>query len=848
MLNSTNFEFMLELKERIEGVLAISPYELLNSSFARFQYGRLKNICDEIENKKVIARHYIEQDFSYEVDNGKYEDDIREDKNIIYSNLFELIDNHPSHHTFVVLAESGFGKSALLKYSEARHLLSWFQSSENKLSLKLEFRDYNPSRNVNFIDFIEQEWSKLDDNLNNININELIKKGQLYFFIDAINELICFDKEKFNIIYDILYTEVLSYGNKVIMSCRNTYDIKETIFPLKNEYVKVTLKPFNQSKIEKYLLKRFPKKNEELFGLIKNEQLMPFYGVPFYLKILADSTSDNNTYKLPKNPSELFQFYIRTSILNEFKTHNSVFDKEGKTLFSSTVINFLQQTPFFSSELKGIYEQSVFFSELSKASYESLITDCSLEEKSCIIFSNPFSSLSNTVKTVAQILSIIEEQSFRLQFKHNLLQCFFAAIHIHCNKEAEECFLNSNKFEDTNKDILKFLLSFKKSDNSELINILHKVESKNKLIALECLPLVKESIDSKYIEAKRQDLGQIIKSSSNLKEREIAGRILGNLKGIGYKILKPEKKGYIPPPTRNVYIENDTYIRKLKNSNINIGIFPVTNYEFEFFIKDGGYEDEGYWTSKLAKEWLKGKWKIWIEEEWKRKRDVLSKRKLLSLYLFLRGTTTPMQSFSIQKVTAMLDETFNAILKEHYREEEYYSKFPRFWFDTNFNNPLQPVVGISWFEASAYCKWLSERSGLNYRLPTEWEWEAVAKGFNSNNYPHGNDENIRYYNISENPYFDTPTPIGILSEGKTIDSKCYDMCGNIFEWVDSLFNTDATVSSSIDTIGVYEPVGCRGGGWQHKIERSKNTYRGRGNLFTRNNDLGFRVLCENTKK
>ena len=46
---------------------------------------------------------------------------------------------------------------------------------------------------------------------------------------------------------------------------------------------------------------------------------------------------------------------------------------------------------------------------------------------------------------------------------------------------------------------------------------------------------------------------------------------------------------------------------------------------------------------------------------------------------------------------------------------------PRFWDDPRFNNPVQPVVGVSWHDAVAYCAWLSGESGRRCHLPTEAE-------------------------------------------------------------------------------------------------------------------------------
>jgi formylglycine-generating enzyme len=53
---------------------------------------------------------------------------------------------------------------------------------------------------------------------------------------------------------------------------------------------------------------------------------------------------------------------------------------------------------------------------------------------------------------------------------------------------------------------------------------------------------------------------------------------------------------------------------------------------------------------------------------------------------------------------------------------------PPFWSGKNFDDPEQPVAGVSWFEADAYCRWLRAQTLRSYHLPTEAEWERAARG------------------------------------------------------------------------------------------------------------------------
>jgi formylglycine-generating enzyme required for sulfatase activity len=90
---------------------------------------------------------------------------------------------------------------------------------------------------------------------------------------------------------------------------------------------------------------------------------------------------------------------------------------------------------------------------------------------------------------------------------------------------------------------------------------------------------------------------------------------------------------------------------------------------------------------------------------------------------------------------------------------------------------LMPVTNVSWHDAVAFCKWLSEKTGQEVALPSEAEWELAARGPQGLIYPWGNEWNERAA-----VYKSQARPVKSFPEGR---SPCgaYDMAGNVWEWV-----------------------------------------------------------------
>ena len=165
---------------------------------------------------------------------------------------------------------------------------------------------------------------------------------------------------------------------------------------------------------------------------------------------------------------------------------------------------------------------------------------------------------------------------------------------------------------------------------------------------------------------------------------------------------------------------------------------------------------------------------------------------------------------------------------------------PRDWSESAFSVPEQPVVGVNWFDALAYCEWLSSSNGQEYRLPTEAEWEKACKGGNDNaDYTWGDEapETLDYYQG------EWVAPRRVAECGPNAYGL-YNMGDNVHEWCLDWYAPDYYKSSpELNPKG--PPSGkrrvSRGGSWRHDVKASRSAQRSSLPPQYRYTDYGFRI-------
>jgi len=253
------------------------------------------------------------------------------------------------------------------------------------------------------------------------------------------------------------------------------------------------------------------------------------------------------------------------------------------------------------------------------------------------------------------------------------------------------------------------------------------------------------------------------------------------------------------------------------NTACHIAKYPVTNLQYERFLEPKNFENKDLWTAfpKFSEPDEKGKIERigdWSKEGWDWLQDAL---------------------------------------KNESRDVQDGMLLPRYWRDPRFGiaRKTTPVVGITWYEANAYCKWLlanwddlqESAHGLEkpgeIRLPTEAEWEFAAGGTQPKDRFAWDrpgevtpNEKVPLFANTYESGINRTSPVWTYPQGESHPHKVMDMSGNVWEW-QANYSRDSR-----------QYLGLRGGSWSGDVGGARVSSRADNHPNSHWGSLGFRVV------
>ncbi|MGB1017311.1 MAG: formylglycine-generating enzyme family protein, partial [Nannocystaceae bacterium] len=127
---------------------------------------------------------------------------------------------------------------------------------------------------------------------------------------------------------------------------------------------------------------------------------------------------------------------------------------------------------------------------------------------------------------------------------------------------------------------------------------------------------------------------------------------------------------------------------------------------------------------------------------------------------------------------------------EQYLKANPKTEKPKFWGDPKFSDPRQPVVGVSWEDATSFCQWLQQVAGVDATLPSEAQWEYAARGPDNRPYPWGKQPPTPKLACYKAIGVEAPPVVGSYLAGRG-PFNALDQSGTVWEWCRDVWDEDA---------------------------------------------------------
>lgn len=779
-----------------------------------------------------------------------------------------------SESAVVVLGPPGCGKSTLLRRLELDLAVDALRApgDEAALSVFLELSRYRPLHVGEPLpsprEWLEHEWAERYPRLPRL--DELLRSRRMVLLLDAVNEMPHGDAPDYQerIVLWRDFIADLPPGTRVVFSCR-TLDYSGFLSTPGRPVPHVRIERLTDPQVEEFLTVYSPEQGPVLWRQLKSTVQLDLFRSPFYLKLLLAQARPGET--LLQGRAALFTGFVRQTLFREISNPllraGALLDRRDRERIAHHEWRDRYDLPTRGALLPAL-SRLAFGLQERRGGAEVAQVRASYNDALALLGGAHAEDLLRA-GVALQLLELQFEDAF---FVHQLLQEYFAARVLAAAPQptlgrtawrATECsptlaqvleaLADSDPLPPAPSTGWEETLALAAAMAPDPEAFVGALMEPNLPLAGHCAAQPDVGVSPQLRQRLQCDLvARSRDPAADLRGRIAAARALGELGDPRFERRRGPHGEYLLPPmvpiAAGVYpigsdeglYPDEAPAHAVPVAAFAIGQFPVTNAEWRCFLEAGGYDAERWWDTETARAWRRGEGTSeGPKQEWRAFRTQLQANPSQTREWLDAGRITSQQAEGWDSVATQSDPEFEALLEQWYPPGR--QTRPARWDDPAFNHPAQPVVGICWHEARAYCAWLSVQTGQPFRLPSEAEWEAAARGGKGRRYAWKGDFDAGRCNTFETHVRGT-TPPGVFPGGDTPEGLA-DMNGNVWEWTGSLYRPyEYNAGDGRENPEADGPRVVRGGSWYVDRDFARCAYRFRPRPDLRDGSLGFRVV------
>ncbi len=792
--------------------------------------------------------------------------------------LNDITEATMQHDTLALLGEPGSGKTTTLyklALDAARERLT---GGEAGVPLYLPLADYRNYATPH--DFVAARWRQ---HVGRDDLDTYLRQGQLLLLCDALNEMPFRNDRDYRARVGAWRRFIADWpGNQVLISCRSR-DYSE---PLGLHQVEIAR--LDDARVRDFLAKYVPDHATAAWTCLEDSALLDLVRNPYYLLMLAYLIERGGAW--PTRPAELFRGFVRTLLGREAQRGHA--DWPGEEALEAALAGLAealqplgQGTRLPRAEIATRIPQEVATSEGPRAIDPATVVHLGLA-----------ATLLDTER--------VPDDTEHLRFYHHQVQEYFAARALVARFQAGESLADRWRQPRSQREMPDpgplgdyeplppppttgweeptVLAAGLASDAAAFVDA---VRAANPVLAARCVTEGRLDLPDVVARIQADLLHEIEAPRGHLRARIAAGEALGELGDPRFEALQVDGQRVILPPLVEVpggsfkmgssrwhvlrlalrgftAAQDELPRHSVELPPFYIGRYPVTNAEYACFVEAGGYTDEAYWPTPAARAWLQGEGGSGFVNQWLELWQAVQADPEKVLAQLKRSGVSPQQLDAVEQLAQMDEEQVKDLVTKEQVERP--RDRPAYWDDERYNHPAQPVVGVTWFEALAYTRWLEQqiqaagcalqvwRAGqlealdvnagtVAVHLPSEAQWECAARGATRRIYPWGRRWASDRANTWEGHVL-RPTPVGVYPRGVNALGM-HDAAGNVWEWTRSLYQpypyNPEDGREALDAEG-YRVT--RGGSWLNFERSARCAYRDRYYPDYFNLDFGVRVV------